>query len=265
MTGSGNDFVFVDGRSAPAGFWTPTRIREICARQTGVGADGFCMLEPGSSALAVRLHYFNRDGHRAELCGNASLCATRLASWIELGPAEGLVLETDAGLIRGRYLPGPGERAEISLGDVSRLSQPPIELMADEMTAHFVRVGVPHLVIAVTNLTAVDVPGRGRELRYDPALAPDGANVDFVGCTPDGWAMRTYERGVEDETLACGTGAVAVATVLAATRSQALPIPITTRSGRALEVARDSNGSGGLYNVRLLGEGRLAFRAILGS
>src|SRR5262249_45864922 len=119
MTGSGNDFVFVDGRSTPLAFWSPDRIRDVCARQTGVGGDGLCIVEPSAIPGAVRLHYFNRDGRRAELCGNASLCAARLTSWIELGSDDSVILETDAGLIPAKALEETGERAEILIGDVS--------------------------------------------------------------------------------------------------------------------------------------------------
>ena len=96
MTGSGNDFVFVDGRVAPVDTWTPERIRWACSRQTGVGGDGLAVLEPGADCESVRLHYFNSDGLRAALCGNASLCAARLAGWLELAPNGAVLLETDS-------------------------------------------------------------------------------------------------------------------------------------------------------------------------
>jgi diaminopimelate epimerase len=263
MTGSGNDFVFVDGRSTPLAFWTPDRIRAVCARQTGVGSDGLCIVEPGVTPGGVRLHYFNRDGRRAELCGNASLCAARLASWIELGSEEGVILETDAGLIPARALPDSGERAEILIGDVSGIVPAAVELVSGENSAHFVRVGVPHLVVQVENLPEVDVSQRGRTLRFHPSLS-DGANVNFVGWNADGWAIRTYERGVEAETLACGTGSVATATVLAMTQGIALPVAMHTSSGRVLEISGHSAGPGAFKEIRLRGEGKLVFRAVLG-
>ena len=264
MTGSGNDFVFVDGRATPLQFWTAHRIRAVCARQNGVGADGLVVLEPGSNVGAVRLHYFNRDGLRAELCGNASLCAARLATWIELAPVERLVLETDAGPVPGRSLPGTGELAEIGLGEVSGMRPADVELTRGETAAHYVRIGVPHLVVQVRDLEAVDVVARGRALRLHPAFEPDGANVNFVSCGTSGWAMRTYERGVEDETLACGTGSVAVASILAETGRQSLPLDLRTASGCILRVGGGRRGPGHFENMKLIGEGRLVFRAILG-
>ena len=263
MTGSGNDFVFVDGRTTPLASWTPDRIREVCARQTGVGGDGLCVLEPSSMPGAVRLHYFNRDGRRAELCGNASLCAARLSSWIELGSHEGVILETDAGLIPARALDEPGERAEILIGDVSGIVPAAIDLAPGETQAHFVRVGVPHVVVQVENLPEVDVATRGRTLRFHPSFV-DGANVNFVGWSSEGWGMRTYERGVEAETLACGTGSVAVGTVLAMTQGVTLPVALRTSSGKILEISGHSVAPGAFKDVKLRGEGKLVFRAVLG-
>lgn len=271
MSGSGNDFVFVDGRFAGLSVWSQDRIRAVCDRRSGVGADGFVLVEPGSTPGAVRMIYFNRDGSRAPMCGNAALCATRFAGSLELAPADGMTLETDAGTYRARCLPGPGERAEIELGNVPPAREVPIKLEGRENAARLVTVGVPHLVVVVDDdLSTIPVTVRGRALRFDPALGDAGANVNFVGLAGgDGpahgprWAMRTYERGVEDETLACGTGAVASALVLHEIRSAAVPLDIRTASGCVLSVAAHPD-SGGLKGVRLSGEARLVFRAALG-
>jgi diaminopimelate epimerase len=265
MTGSGNDFVFVDGRTSPPGFWTSERIQEVCSRHRGVGADGFVILDVGTGPGAVRLQYFNQDGARAALCGNASLCAVRLARWIELGSVDELVLETDAGPVRSRCLPGPGERAEIVLGPLAGVSTPPIPLESGEQWMRFVQVGVPHLVVMVDSLSAVPVLARGRGLRHHAALGDAGANVNFVSSSEGHWAVRTYERGVEAETLACGTGAVAVAAVLAATDLVELPVDLRTASGCTLTVGGSKAGRGSFADMRLVGQGRLVFRAVLGS
>jgi diaminopimelate epimerase len=197
------------------------------------------------------------------MCGNASLCAARLASWVEVGTPDGVILHTDAGFIPARRLDGPGERAEIAIGEVGGIIPAPIERLPGELSAHFLRVGVPHLVLQVEKLDEVDVAGRGRTLRFHPAFA-DGANVSFVAPVADHWRMRTYERGVEQETLACGTGAVAVATVLVRVCDVALPVQILTSSGRILEVSGRPEGDGTFKEVCLRGEGRLVFRAVLG-
>lgn len=266
MGGSGNDFVFVDGRTSPLSGWSPERIRALCDRHAGVGADGFVVLEPGSATGAVRFHFFNNDGGRAPMCGNGALCATRIAAYLELASPSGMTLETDAGTYQGRCLEGTGERAELALGDVADLSQPAVQLALGEKSAHLVCVGVPHLVVRVDDVAGVRIAERGRALRFDPALGRAGANVNFVSRASDGspgWVMRTYERGVEGETLACGTGSVAVAAALAVTGEAALPLEMGTASGRVLRIAGSLSGTR-VRQVKLAGEGRLVFRAVLG-
>lgn len=262
MSGSGNDFVFVDGRSAPLIGWPADRIRAVCARGTGVGADGLVVLEPGSARHRVRFHFFNSDGSRADMCGNAALCATRLAAWLELAPPQGMVLETDAGDVETRCLPGDEERAEILLPPVGDISAPDIATRPGEHAIHLVRVGVPHLVVQVDDLDEVPVPARGRELRSHAAAGTAGANVNFVGETGSGWAMRTYERGVEAETRACGSGAAACAAVLAEVNAIRLPWSVSSASGAILTVSAGSDEAR-LTRARLAGEGRIVYRAIL--
>lgn len=263
MSGSGNDFVFVDGRGAPLALWSAERIRRICARRTGVGADGLVVLEPGSRPAAVRFHFFNRDGSRGAMCGNGALCATRLASWLELAPPTDMVLETDSGEVRSRCLEGEGELAQIRLADAAVPVVPAIGLEEGERSVHFTRVGVDHLVVLVDDLDRPGLMDRGRVLRSHPALGAAGANVNFASSASGGWRMRTFERGVEAETLACGTGAVAVAAVLCGSGRAALPIAIRTASGNVLEVSGTVRG-GELREPGLTGEGRLVYRAVLG-
>jgi diaminopimelate epimerase len=261
LCGSGNDFVFFDARERPAGILAePEAIQRLCARATGVGADGVVFLKP-SSAGDVRMAYYNSDGSRATLCGNATLCTTRLA--VELGIVDpaGFVIETDAGPIRARIRDG---RPEIEMPAVRELAGTAagIAPAAGEERIGFALAGVPHLVVRVADVEAVDLDGRGRVLRHDPTLSA-GANVNFVSRTPsgDGWRMRTYERGVEGETLACGTGAVACAAVLAAWQDAGESAVILTSSGRALEVRQPTRTGQG---PTLAGEGRIVFRARLG-
>lgn len=263
MSGSGNDFVMADGRTQPLARWTAELIREVCARGTGVGADGLAVLEPGSRRGAVRFHFFNSDGSRAPMCGNGALCAIRLAAWLELGPREGMVLETDAGEVEGRCLPGDEERAEIVTPAVGALVEPDIELAAGERSIHFTTVGVPHLVVRVGDLAAVPLLQRGRELRLHPAI-PGGTNVNFLANGDQGWAMRTYERGVEAETLACGTGAVAATAILARAGEAEPPLEIGTASGTTLTVSADLAPDRSLERPRLAGPACLVFRAVLG-
>jgi diaminopimelate epimerase len=264
LSGSGNDFVMLDGRNERLDEWPPDRIRATCARGTGVGADGLVLLEPGSGPGRVRFHFFNSDGGRAPMCGNGALCATRLAAWLELAPATGLVLETDAGEVSGRFLGGEAECAEIALPEPAPVVAPAIRMARGERAIHFTTVGVPHLVVLVDDVASVPLLTRGRELRSHSAVGPGGANVNFVAHGAP-WTMRTYERGVEAETLACGTGAVACAAVVTHRGESGLPFSVRTSAGTVLTVAADSAGSGTLKRPLLTGPARLVFRGVLGS
>lgn len=265
MTGSGNDFVFLDGRTAPEAAWSAESIRHLCNRRNGVGGDGLVVLTPEGEG-AVRMIYFNADGSRAGMCGNAALCSTRLAARLGLAPETGMALHTDTGVLRTRCV-GPGWAAELLLPDVVlpeeiRLPRLPAELWIDLVT-----VGVPHLVVGVEDLAAVDVEGRGRVLRWDPAFAPGGLNVNFVGPALGGaqdaeWRVRTFERGVEAETLACGTGTVGAALALAARGLARLPVRIASWGGNIFSVAATIEG-GRALGPWLCGEGRLVFEGVV--
>jgi len=264
MTGSGNDFVMVDGRVSTPDDWTAADVQAACARGTGVGADGLVFVSPGSHAGAVRMIYFNSDGSRADMCGNAALCSTSLAAHLSLGAADGMDLETDAGTYRSRR--GDQGRAELHLAPVEApKAVPGLGVAPGEHRAALGRVGVPHLVVLVDDVDQLDLMGRGRALRLDPAVGPEGANVNFIspGATAREWRMRTYERGVEAETLACGTGSVAAGCAIEEWGLGRLPINIVTRSGRLLEIKATRAPTGGYDDVWLAGEGRMVFRGVL--
>jgi diaminopimelate epimerase len=264
VTGSGNDFVMLDGRTTTLEDWPSERIARICDRRHGVGADGFVILspEPGSG---VRMHFYNLDGGRAAMCGNAALCSTRLAARLGMADAAGMQLVTDAGTYATRCV-GPGDMAEVNLADFALPEPVPgIEPALGELEILLATVGVPHLVIRVADIEAVDVAGRGRALRFHPALGAAGANANFVAAPMapgEPWLIRTYERGVEGETLACGTGTVAAATALSAGGHAALPIGFRSRGGAPLSVAAELSG-GWARGVWLCGEGRLVFTGTL--
>jgi len=265
MTGSGNDFVMVDGRISAPEEWSAADIRATCARGTGVGADGVVFLLPGSGPDCVRMIYFNSDGSRAALCGNAALCSTRLAGPLGLATRGGMRLETDAGTYDSRLATVP-DRAELQLAPVAAPKElPQIKLAAGERHLALGLVGVPHLVLSVDDVDRVDLLVRGRELRSHAAVGPAGANVNFVSPAQGSglWRMRTYERGVEAETLACGTGSVAAACALDAWELSRLPTVIHTRSGRHLEVRATRRPGGDYGDVWLIGEARIVFRGVL--
>jgi len=266
MTGSGNDFVMVDGRFTAPADWSAEDIHGLCARGTGIGADGLVFVSPGEAPGAVRMVYFNSDGSHAAMCGNAALCSTRLAAFLDLGKAAGMRLETDAGVYESRC-PDAGDRAELHLSAVNAPTTPPLRLVAGERRTAFATVGVPHLVVAVDDLEELDLTGRGRALRFDPGLGAAGGNVNFIAPTPQRsvWAMRTYERGVEGETLACGTGAVAAACILREWGAADFPLTVLTRSGLPLVVRARRSREGSYEDVWLEGQARMVFRGVLTS
>jgi len=262
MSGSGNDFVVFDARHEPASELGGEAIRRICARGTGVGADGVVFVEPSTSPrTAFRMRYVNSDGSPAMMCGNAALCVTRLAAEIGAGAAPGMVFESESGEVRAR-LTGK-EQAEVDLDPVPDPAlDAGISLGPGERRIGYVKVGVPHLVVLCDNVETIDVVGRGRTLRGDRTL-PEGANVNFVSSHgSSSWRIRTYERGVEGETLACGTGAVASAILLAAWgQVRGAETSLEPRSGSSVSVRLEHRSNEWLPTLR--GEGRLVYTGIL--
>jgi diaminopimelate epimerase len=258
MTGSGNDFVVVDTREGqPADdLRSKSVVEALCARGTGIGADGLVLLEQ-APGIDFRMVYFNADGSRASMCGNAALCCTRLA--IELGAKKSrdLVFDTDAGRMRGRIRDGV---PEIDLTPVTEVREDAaIVTEPGESRIGFAIAGVPHLTTLCEDVADVVLERRGRALRFDPRVMPAGANANFVSKdgADTGWEMRTFERGVEGETLACGTGAVASAVLLTQWGLATGPVALRTRSGRTLTV-RLTRIDGG-WQPSLSGEGRIVF------
>lgn len=270
LTGSGNDFVMLDGRTTDLALWPRERIAAICDRRQGIGGDGLVILDPAGEN-AVRMTYFNSDGSPAPMCGNAALCSTRLAAALELADPAGMTLVTGAGSFPTRCV-GEGDLAELHLPDTDIPVELPVELAPGERAVHLATVGVPHLVALVEDLAAVDLPIRGRELRFHEAIGPGGANANFyapissstgTGGDPASptWAVRTYERGIEAETLSCGTGTVAAALALAVTGRAELPLRFRSTSGKVLSVSARVDGNRAT-DIWLAGEGRIVARGI---
>ncbi|MGI8510800.1 MAG: diaminopimelate epimerase [Gemmatimonadaceae bacterium] len=269
MSGSGNDFVFFDGIDADtSSLETPAAVARICARGTGAGADGVVVLgRPAKGEAAdLTIRYYNADGSRASLCGNATLCAASLS--VRLGRVDpaGFTIATDAGVVRADVRQGiPGfalPPVTDACGAMSAIATEPGEQHVGYATA-----GVPHVVIRVPDVAVCDVVGRGRTVRNHAALK-SGANVNFVAPSGSGdgsWAIRTYERGVEDETLACGTGSVASAILLHLWGEANTDVSIETRSGGILTVSCSQEAGVGAWLPFLRGEGRLVFTGELGS
>lgn len=260
MTGSGNDFVVVDVRKTSAAHLTaPATIQALCARGTGIGADGLVLLEmtPGAD---FRMAYYNADGSRASMCGNAALCCTRLVYELGLPASKDVAFETDAGPMQGRLRDG---QPEIDMTEASGV-RPTTEISLErtERRMGYAVVGVPHLTVLCDDVESIDLARRGKGLRSDPSVLPAGANANFVSKAALGgtWAMRTFERGVEGETLACGTGAVATAILLTEWGLASNPVALQTRSGRGLTVRLERRGE--RWKPSLAGEGRIVFEGL---
>jgi diaminopimelate epimerase len=233
-----------------------------------VGADGVVFLAPSETAdFAIR--YYNADGSLASLCGNASLCSTRLAAELGIAAPGSMRFETGAGTLSARLRAADGQ-PEIDLEPVASLTPDVdgIDRGPGERRVGFALAGVPHLVILCDDVETIDVAGRGPGLRSHRAVGPAGANVNWLSrraaaAGEAGWAVRTFERGVEGETLACGTGAVASAAVLAAWGlAPESGTVLLTRSGRVLRVSFRTDESGRRC-PSLSGEGRVVFRGEL--
>lgn len=258
MSGSGNDFVFFDLTDGDVReLENPRAIQALSARGTGVGADGVVFLKPQSDdSFAIR--YYNSDGSLGELCGNATLCATRLANELGIVSATEISITTDAGVLAARMAEG---LPEIDFAPVSevQLEWPAIQKLDREQALGFALAGVPHIVIVDESVETADITGRGSRIRRDKSLRA-GANVNFVSQDPEhenSWIIRTYERGVEGETLACGTGAVATAILLVEWGRAVSPISLLTRSGKTLTVTVHREGN--LWYPSLRGSGEIVF------
>ena len=269
MNGAGNDFVMIDNRAGNVRL-EPEQIVRICDRHRGVGADGILLLEKGSNGADFKMRYYNRDGGEAEMCGNGARCFARFATKIA-GAPEKISFQTLAGLIRGEL---HGESVTLQLSEPKDLRLG-IELVAnaEKERVHFINSGVPHVVVPVSNVDNVDVLKRGEALRRHEKFSPAGANVNFIQKrAPNKILVRTYERGVENETLACGTGVVASALIFAATEKVDGPISVTVRSGselsvdfnRALPAVASAEAGGDKFtNVTLTGPAEFAFEGTI--
>ena len=260
MSGSGNDFIVMDNRHGRIDSGTLADFTaRICRRKLSVGADGLILVDNAADA-DFSWQFFNLDGSRAEMCGNGARCAARYAYLNGIAPAS-LAFNTDVGRIEARIM---GDRVRIRMTDPTdcRLGLT-IKLGRGVLDAASINTGVPHVVVVVDDIDAVDVVGLGREIRFHDNFASAGTNVNFIAVRPDGIvAIRTYERGVENETLACGTGSVAAALILARTAGHPSPVRVLTRSGGELSVVFD-RAQGRFQDVFLEGDARVIYRGIL--
>ena len=255
MNGAGNDFVMLDNRRGDVRL-AREQIARLCDRHRGIGADGVLLLERASNGADFRMRYYNADGGEAEMCGNGARCFARYTSKIA-GPLDRLSFETPAGVIAAAL---EGECVTLEMSEPKDL-QLGLRITAhgQEIAGHYIDSGVPHLVVPVRSIGDVNVRELGSALRYHERFSPRGANVNFMERRGEGAiAIRTYERGVEDETLACGTGVVASALIFAATEGAGSPASVLVKGGDELQVGFQREGEQ-FTNVTLSGPADFVF------
>ncbi len=254
LVASGNDFVVVDNRSGFIEEEHKSRIaRLLCRRKMGVGADGLILVETSNEA-DFRMRIFNPDGSEAEMCGNGARCAAVFARKKGIVDSTSMRFATGAGTVTAR-VSDTLRSAEIGMTDVEGVEEVILEQGGNKLHLYFLDTGVPHAVTIVDSVNEVDVEKTGRFVRYHDHFQPSGTNVDFMEVAGETTIkIRTYERGVEGETLSCGTGSTAAAIVHAHVNGTEGPVEVHTRSGEVLRVSFMRKG-GGFTQVKL--EGRV--------
>ena len=250
MSGAGNDFVVIDNRSLNHSL-SREQIARLCDRHFGIGGDGLLAVEPSESPDAdFRMRYYNADGGEAEMCGNGARCFARFVHPLRRADAERVRFLTPAGLITGEYV-GDEVRINLTAPTETKTGQR-ADFGWGEIEYHFMNTGVPHVVVYVPDAEKAEIVAHGRAIRRS-AIFPRGTNVNFVQVTDSGkLIVRTYERGVEDETLACGTGVAAAALLTHRVQKLALPLCVKVRGGDVLTVDAHVDGDD-FSNVTLTG------------
>ena len=257
MSGSGNDFIIVDHRIPTLKNNTlQSIISKMCRRKLSVGADGFILVED-SDQVDFKWRFFNSDGSVAEMCGNGARCVARFAFLNKIAGSK-MKFDTDAGIISAEVT---GELVRIRMTDPFDY-QPlrSLEVSNKSLEISSINTGVPHVVSWVDNLDAMPIVPIGREIRLHDEFLPAGTNVNFTFARDTtSIVVRTYERGVEDETLACGTGAVACALIAATEKGFRSPVHVHTRSGGILTIYFKKDGTG-FNQIYLEGDARVIYQ-----
>ncbi len=257
MSGAGNDFIIIDNRTNIIPLDNLSEFAaKVCRRKLAAGADGLILIEP-SDTVDFKWNFFNSDGSVAEMCGNGARCTARFALLNNIA-GEQMAFETIAGVIRAQVF---DDCVKVNMTDPRDMAlNCRIEVDQSAYTYSRINTGVPHAVLSVEDIDAVDVVAIGRAIRRHPDFAPAGTNVNFIGVDrTNQWCVRTYERGVEDETLACGTGIVAGALVLAAQKNMPSPVSLRSKSGSLLNVYYATTDDG-FNEIFLEGDARIIYQ-----
>ncbi len=254
MNGAGNDFVVIDNRGLDKNL-SKEQIAALCDRHRGIGADGLLAVEPAESGADVKFRYYNADGGEAEMCGNGARCFGRYTARL-LGSDEAtLSFETIAGTLKAELV---DHEVRIEMSDPFDLElDSPVQSLAP---VHHLNTGVPHTVAFVDDLEQCDVLKHGADIRYHQHYSPHGTNANFVGIlSANHLAVRTYERGVEDETLACGTGITACALIHHLLTGASSPIKVDVKGGETLSIGFQPGPDNTFTKVTLTGPADFVF------
>lgn len=255
MNGAGNDFVVIDNRALDRSL-SREQIAHLCDRHRGIGADGLLAVEPAESGADYRFRYYNADGGEAEMCGNGARCFGAFTATLDGANHAAVSFETIAGTLGADIV---GENVRIAMSAPFDM-QRDLALDIGGLTFDSVNTGVPHVVAFVEDLAAINVVNLGSQVRHHPHFAPAGTNANFAKVLEKGHiAIRTYERGVEDETLACGTGMVACALFHHLHHGATSPVKVDVQGGETLEIGFASLGDGKFSDVTLTGPAEVTF------
>ena len=256
MSGSGNDFILIDNRDQSLALGNIAEfVRTVCERKVSVGADGLIIIENSESA-DFRWRFFNADGSEVDMCGNGARCAARFA-YIRGIAKEKMSFETGAGVIKAEVR---GDTVKVRLTEPHGMkANISVTVEGKPIEANFINTGVPHVVLFVHGLDGYDVFNMGRKIRYHKEFQPEGTNANFMEVIDRHVIrIRTYERGVEDETLACGTGAVACALISSSQGLVESPADVRVKSGETLKIYFRKTG-GRFEDIYLEGKANVVY------
>ncbi len=261
MSGTGNDFILIDHRiPCVPREEQPQFVRKICRRRFSVGADGVFFIEP-SDTVDFRWRFYNADGSEAEMCGNGARCVARYA-YLNNIAARKMSFETLAGIVRAEICEDDEVQVQLTPPADLRLGLS-IHMAGKKHELFFINTGVPHAIL-FTEDEEPPVAEWGAEIRHHPMFKPEGTNVNFVCLLGENrLGVRTYERGVEEETRACGTGAVAAAIIASVCKRVSSPVHITTSGGESLLVKFELFNGSQVKNVTLTGPTRIIYEGFL--
>ena len=261
MSGCGNDFVVIDNRlNKLAGLKISSLVQKVCAPKVSIGADGVLLLQKSRKA-DVRMRIFNPDGSEVDMCGNGARCLALFAKKTKAVKKDTFTIETDAGILGARV---KGSQVKLKLSEPHSLRfKFDLKIKNKKYQVSYINTGVPHVVYITKNVDKFKVEEIGRLIRYHQEFAPAGTNANFVQIDSRRQiTLRTYERGVEAETLACGTGSVASAIIASKIKCLSSPVTVNVRSGDKLKIyfkAKDQ----GYTDVYLEGPAEIIFEGTI--